>query len=175
MSGSTVARQLNIARGLQRDHQRIRRLEVNRPPGVVVCGVAAYDMDWTGLTAADTFTPDLSTLANNTVIAADTIGCVPEATSLRIPAGWFWWASLVLQVKTSGPPPTGEFLSWSAINREGFGTIRTDPMVDSSTTAQKFGATVSASPSPCADTRFGLTPLETRNRMTVCARFSESR
>ena len=142
MSGSAVARQLNIARGLQRDHQRIRRLEVNRQPdiGDPVCGVAGYEMVWTGLTAEDTFTPDLSTLAVNG--AVDSIGCTPQTTHLQIPAGWFWWASLVFKVKTSGPPPTGEFLEWSVLNRWGFGTVRCDPMVDSSSAAQKFGGTV---------------------------------
>src|SRR5262249_14523414 len=37
-----------------------------------------------------------------------------------------------------------------------------------------FAATGSASPRPRAETRFGLTPCETRKLSTVCARFSDS-
>ncbi len=140
MSNSPVPRPPRLARSLARDQNRIRRLEIDGRVGAVICGVAGYQMTWTGLTAAATFTPDLSTLFING--AADSIGCTPQSTSLRIPAGWMWWANLVLQVKTSAPPPTGEALEWSMLNRWNFGSIRSDVMVDSSSTAQKFGGTV---------------------------------
>ena len=135
-----VPRPVRLARSLARDQNRIRRLEIDGNAGKVVCGVAGYQMVWTGLTAEDTFTPDLSTLAING--AVDTIGCTPQTTHLQIPAGWMWQANLVLKVKTSAPPPTGEALVWSALNRWGLGSVRSDVMVDSSSTAQRFGAIV---------------------------------
>ena len=142
--GAPVPRPPRLARSLARDQNRIRRLEIDGNVGKVVCGIAAYETGWTGLTAADTFTADLSTLILGS-LDVDTIGCSPEAGLLQIPAGWMWWASLVFKVKTSAPPPTGELLLWSALNRQNFGTVRADPMTDSTSTAQRLAGTVSGS------------------------------
>ena len=140
MSNSPIPRKAHLARGIARDQHRIRRLEIDGHAGLIVPGVAGYQYSWTGLTPAATFTPSLSGLFVNG--APDSIGCTLESDSLRIPPGWMWWASLVLKVKTSAAPPTGEFLMWSVLNRFGYGSVRADPMPDSSTTAQRFGATV---------------------------------
>jgi hypothetical protein len=114
----------------------------------MIPGVAGYEYGWTGLTAAATFTPNLLSLFTNG--APDTIGCTPESTSLRIPEGWMWWANVDLKIKTTGAPTAGDFLEWSALNEYGAGSVRYDPMLDSSSTAQRFGATVvgTAGPDP---------------------------
>jgi len=135
--GAPVPRPPRLARSLARDQNRIRRLEIDGNVGKVVCGIAAYETGWTGLTAADTFTPDLSGLFING--AVDSIGCTPTTTALRIPAGWMWWANLDLKL-TVGTLTAGDFLEWSVLNRFGCGSVRADPLVGSS--VQRFGATV---------------------------------
>jgi hypothetical protein len=140
-----IPRRPRLARSLGRDQMRIRRLEVDGRISSVVQGVAGYEIAsaWAPLTAAATFTPDLSLLY--VAGAGDSIGCTPESTNLVIPPGWMWWANVDLKVKTTGSPTAGDFLEWAALNVYGAGSVRAEPMTDSSTTAQRFGATICGS------------------------------
>lgn len=128
-------------------NRRIRYLETHRPsvpPPFPTCGVAAYSYSWgdSPPAAAATWTPDFDLLG---VVSGpgDTIGCEPGSGGLEIPAGWFWWASVSFEIKTSAAPTAGDSLLWQATSRAGYGAIRSDVLIDSSgDTAQSFSAVI---------------------------------
>lgn len=141
-----IPRNRSVERILATFNSRIRRLEVNHF-GTPIAGIALYTIG--SGSAGTSWTPDFSSATQ----VIDTIGCEAADSGLYIPQSWLWVAEVVFEVNTSSPPPTGDFLYWSATSDGdfstetdiGLGEYRSDILFDSSAedaAPQTFGATV---------------------------------
>lgn len=140
--------------------QRVRRLEVNRTNPRT--GTAAYKATYGGAPAAATWTPNFSaaTVLNIGPPGADSIGLAIGSSGVTVPPGWLVTATVQFQIMTSIAPPTGEALEWSVAVGSGatdpaVAVARNDVLVNSTTLAQTFGATIIA-PASVAGNGLGI-------------------
>lgn len=146
MPRAVIPRNRPIERILASFNARIRRLEVNRD-SKLQCGTALFTVAGSA-SYATSWTPDWTTATKE----QDTIGCSLASGGIILPPQWFFCAHVVWTINAEAPPPTGEFMQWTALQDGTFsaadntplGELRYDPLFDSSGSnpAQTFGATV---------------------------------
>jgi len=146
MAGSRLAREFDFARGMQRDQQRIRRLEVNRLAKPPVYGAAQIYKNYTPAYAISA-QPDFT----SPTFAQDTIGLSiagGRGQQINFPANWVGTANVQLGIQCQGQPPLGEMLKWGIQSANGALGAGADPMWNSQGSTQFLGATIPLTPYP---------------------------
>ncbi len=126
MGSAPLPRQLKLGRAMNKDHGRIRRLEVNRPPtpGTLTFEVAQYAASPPGTTPATSFTLDHTLFGTS---GPDGIGLTFDSGNIYVPDGWCYWATWGFNVQFN-TIVADDALEW-CVKSDDWGEHRRDALI----------------------------------------------